>query len=153
MAEDCNTLVSDCIVISCCCQCLILQFVVFVFTQLPRKLARKTKDCYTKKSLRHRKTSGNEGKRTYEQTDDGRSVSMQMLELEGNAMSKLHRWGSCLDEVEKVLEGLSMKGEFAFGSFWGGNHQRENGGFLEYGDHVVQFHLIEVVGINHHISN
>lgn len=30
-------------------------------------------------------------------------------------------FGYCMDEVERVLEEFSQKGEFAFGSFWGGD--------------------------------
>ncbi|KAK9705035.1 hypothetical protein RND81_07G028400 [Saponaria officinalis] len=159
--EDCNTLVSDCIVVSCCCQCLILQLVVFIFIHLPRKLARKTKEYAKKKLSRTRRKSKNHPQHRdgFVGFDNGRSVSMRILELEGYEVSKVHRWGSCLDEVEKVLGELSMKGEFAFGSFWGENQEQSVGlcskccrtltkeEVLEFGSHHhVKFHFIEVVG-------
>ena len=48
--EDCNMLVADCIAISCCAQCLILQIIIFVLRGLRCKLIRKTKE-YAKKKL------------------------------------------------------------------------------------------------------
>ena len=84
--------------------------------------------------------------------------SKRILEVEGIEMNRVHGRGQCMEEVEKVLEQLSMKGEFAFGSFWGRNSlekarikscsqsviSKED---LEYGYgcHVVNFQLIEGV--------
>lgn len=41
-----------------------------------------------------------------------------------NLQEEGHSWGCCMEEVEKVLEELSLKGEFAFGSFWGREESR-----------------------------
>lgn len=173
--EDCNTLISDCIIISCCCQCLLLQLLIFVFLRLPRKLARKTKE-YAKRKLRNRrrKKQGDqvdEHKAYYygdefigldnNNSNSAKSMSLRVLELEGmaaNDQELLHKWGSCTEEVEKVLGELSLKGEFGFGSFWGRDSDiqtrkcyckcsrsltREDQ--LDFGSHVVKFHFIEVV--------
>ncbi|KAG8639055.1 hypothetical protein MANES_14G095101v8 [Manihot esculenta] len=51
--EDCNILAADCVVISCCCQCLILKIIIFILLKLPYKIIRKTRE-YTKKKLRIR---------------------------------------------------------------------------------------------------
>ncbi|KAK8657652.1 hypothetical protein V6N13_035881 [Hibiscus sabdariffa] len=138
--EDCNMLVADCIVICCCSQCLILQIIVFVFLKLPCKLIRKTKRYATKKLLIGRRRGGRrkeEGKTTVIELDSNSMVKGGVLEDElqvvtksCNCMSMSHdhltqavadqyEFGYCLQEVEKVLEELSRKGEFAFGSFWG----------------------------------
>ncbi|CAL5396494.1 unnamed protein product [Camellia sinensis] len=137
--EDRNTLASDCIVISCCCQCLILQIVVFILLKLPYKLVQKTKQ-YAKKKLGHRK-------REKTMIDDDRDDDRKGFGID----DECHGYECCMEEVEKVLEELSQKGEFAFGSFWG----RDESGSLprtsvvakqDFNRHnVVQCHLIEMV--------
>ncbi|GMI99966.1 hypothetical protein HRI_003665900 [Hibiscus trionum] len=135
--EDCNTLVADCLVICCCSQCLILQIIVFVFLELPRKLIRKTKR-YAKKKLlighrRRGRRRTEEGKVMIELEmvkggvfgDDVRVVANSCNCMSMNldlAQAGAAQYGvryCCMQEVEKVLEELSRKGEFAFGSFWG----------------------------------
>lgn len=51
----------------------------------------------------------------------------------------------CMEEVEKVLEELSQKGEFAFGSFWG---RKGSGSFssCEFDDINVEYQIIEMIG-------
>lgn len=58
----------------------------------------------------------------------------------------------CMEQVEKVLEELSLKGEFAFGSFWG---RRESEPLPAHAAHVarqefdasvLEYHLIETLG-------
>ncbi|KMT08409.1 hypothetical protein BVRB_6g140860 [Beta vulgaris subsp. vulgaris] len=143
---------------------------MFVFLQLPRRLAQKTKE-FAKKKLRNRKKK-QQGEEIVEkqvvdddddddefiELDSGKSMSMKILELEGMAVKELHNWGSCTDEVDKVLGELSLKGEFAFGSFWGKDSEiqtrksycncsrsltKEDD--LEFGSHVVKFHFIQVI--------
>ncbi|XP_021718256.1 uncharacterized protein LOC110685993 [Chenopodium quinoa] len=174
--EDCNTVISDCIIISCCCQCLLLQLVIFIFIQLPRRVARKTKE-YAKRKLRKRRKKkhgdhlemvedkqkavyGDEFVGLDDDDKRGKSMSLRILELESMAMNELHNWGSCNEEVDKVLGELALKGEFGFGSFWGRNSEiqtRKNNCYckcsrsltkeeeLDFGSHVVKFHLIEVI--------
>ncbi|XP_021846564.2 uncharacterized protein [Spinacia oleracea] len=193
--EDCNTLISDCIIISCCCQCLLLQLVVFMFLQLPLRVARKTKEYAKRKLWNTRKKKKKKKKKKNQQQDDeqkveeydnynsddksGKSMSLRLLELEGMAVNELHKWGTCMEEVDKVFEDLSFKGQFGFGSFWGtnfvNNHQinhtlnnnnnntnnnnnNNNKCYckcnrrltkedeLDFGSHVVKFHLIEIIG-------
>ncbi|KAK7360738.1 hypothetical protein VNO77_02747 [Canavalia gladiata] len=108
--EDWNTLGADCVVISCCCQCLMLQILVFVLLKLPWKLVRKTRE-YAKKKLRQRKMLREMG--SYEDVVARIEAEMAVIDDAGNHS------GCCMDEVEKVMEEFYQKGEFAFGSFWG----------------------------------
>ncbi|XP_048136009.1 uncharacterized protein LOC115727458 [Rhodamnia argentea] len=149
--EDWNALAADCIVVSCCCQCLILQIVVFVLLKVPCRLFQKTKQ-FAKKRFRHsrRKRKSLEMTRHLREgrvvEGAGSSIGVGedrvFLDVSG-------RGGRCMEEVEKVLEEMSQKGVFGFGSFWGG----ENGGSFSgcvcdhqgFDSSVVQFHLIEIV--------
>ena len=111
-------LAADCVVISCCCQCLILQSIIFVLLKLPRKVIQKTR-AYAKKKLWHRK------KEKILESVRGRFQDSLEKFLEGSIEIQVddfhggHDCESCIEEVEEVLEGFSQKGEFAFGSFWG----------------------------------
>ncbi|PRQ40476.1 hypothetical protein RchiOBHm_Chr4g0436431 [Rosa chinensis] len=114
--EDCNVLAADCVVISCCCQCLILQITIFIFFKLPCKLIRKTRE-YTMKKLQQRRRKGIvvESKTVYQCENDIESIRESMRSVED-----IHSCRSCIEEVDKVLEELYQRGEFGFGSFWGG---------------------------------
>ncbi|XP_071695465.1 uncharacterized protein [Rutidosis leptorrhynchoides] len=98
--QDWNMIGADCVVISCCCQCLMLQLLVFVLLKLPRKMIKKTKQ-YMKRKF---------GKRM---RDDGKIVRTKMARCAEEV--------GCMEEVEEVLEELCTKGEFGFGSFWRGD--------------------------------
>ncbi|KAH7833260.1 hypothetical protein Vadar_004568 [Vaccinium darrowii] len=112
--EDWNTIVSDCIVISCCCQCLIVEIVIFIFLKLPYKMVQKTKR-YAKKKLRQRKR----GKTVIEmQMDAYRGEYFFEFNDEGLGWDEFLGCGGCMEEVDKVIGELFQKGEFAFGSFW-----------------------------------
>lgn len=56
-----------------------------------------------------------------------------------------HGCGSCMEEVEKVLEELSQKGDFAFGSFWG---RKGSGSFssCEFDNINAEYQIIEMIG-------
>lgn len=63
--------------------------------------------------------------------------------------------GDCMKEVEKVMEELSKKGEFGFGSFWCKEEEESEELIFptclakqefDHDDKFVQFHLIEIVG-------
>ncbi|KAF2321418.1 hypothetical protein GH714_041011 [Hevea brasiliensis] len=118
--EDWNMLAADCVVISCCCQCLILQIIIFILLKLPCKLIRKTKE-YTKKKLRTR-----DKKQAEKRTESVKSrFQDEFVEFHEGSITiqieELHRgygFESCMEEVERVLGDFSQKGEFAFGSFW-----------------------------------
>ncbi|KAJ9140657.1 hypothetical protein P3X46_031276 [Hevea brasiliensis] len=118
--EDCSMLAADCVVISCCCQCLILQ-IIFILLKLPCKLIRKAKE-YAKKKLgtlyRKQAERRTESVKVRFQDDSVEfhegSIKIQIEELNGS-----HGLGSCMEEVERVIGDFSQKGEFAFGSFWG----------------------------------
>ncbi|XP_041014200.1 uncharacterized protein LOC121257305 [Juglans microcarpa x Juglans regia] len=152
--EDPNMLAADCVVISCCCQCLILQILIFVLLKLPYKLIRKTRD-YAKKRLRQRKKDDDKiTEREIDQYyDDDSFVGMHgesfRIQVDGLFRDGDHGCGSCMEEVEKVLEEMSQKGEFAFGSFWG---RKGSSGSLstcvakhEFDDRIVQYQIIEMI--------
>ncbi|KAK9277635.1 hypothetical protein L1049_007181 [Liquidambar formosana] len=149
--EDWNTLAADCVVISCCCQCLILQVVVFILLKLPYKLIRKTKE-YAKKKLRHRKREEKMIETVERRFKDeflgihGGSVRFKVdgspINMEG------HGCGKCMEEAEKVLEELCQQGEFAFGSFWGREESESFQTYVakqEFESNVVEYHLIEMI--------
>lgn len=148
-------LAADCVVICCCCQCLILQIFIFVLLKLPYKLIRKTRD-YAKKRLRQRKKHDKNTDREIDQYEDDHGFvgmhSEESFRIEVDSFFRdgdHHGCGSCMEEVEKVLEELSQKGEFAFGSFWG---RKGSGGSSpncvakhEFDAGIVQYHIIEMV--------
>ncbi|XAR55872.1 hypothetical protein NMG60_11036103 [Bertholletia excelsa] len=142
--EDWNMLASDCVVITCCCQCLILQIVLFVFLGLPHKLVQKLKQ-YTRKKLgrgkRESMAMGSEVDRCGDPLPQNPKGSVT-IEGEGFVC------GCCMGEVDRVLEGLAQNGEFAFGSFWG-KHQSGRSHMRvateEFDYNIVQNHLIEIV--------
>nr|POF27037.1 proline-rich receptor-like protein kinase perk10 [Quercus suber] len=149
--EDWNTLAADCVVISCCCQCLILQIIIFFLLKLPCKLIRKTRE-YAKKKLRQRRKNEktieneiNQGKHDFE----GMNGGSFRIQVDGFLVDGDYGCGSCMQEVEKVLEEFSQKGEFAFGSFWGGNRSGTISTCVakhEFDNSIVQFQIIEMVG-------
>lgn len=68
---------------------------------------------------------------------DDYSGSCSSVQLEG--------FSSCMQEVERVLEEFSQRGEFAFGSFWGRDNSRSSSTQQEFDQGVVQFEVVEVV--------
>ncbi|XP_010044313.2 uncharacterized protein LOC104433322 [Eucalyptus grandis] len=150
--EDWNALAADCIVVSCCCQCLILQIAVFILLKIPCRLFQKTKR-FAKKRFRHsrrrRKSLEKTSYLSEGQLVEGPGCSMRDGE-DGFFIDVSERGGRCMEEVEKALQEMSQKGVFGFGSFWG----RESGGSFSgcvcdhqgFDSSVVQLHLIEIVG-------
>ncbi|KAL3751423.1 hypothetical protein ACJRO7_012276 [Eucalyptus globulus] len=140
--EDWNALAADCIVVSCCCQCLILQIAVFILLKIPCRLFQKTKR-FAKKRFRHSRRR----RKSLEKTrylSEGPGCSMRDGE-DGFFLDVYERGGRCMEEVEKALQEMSQKGVFGFGSFWG----RESGCVCDhqgFDSSVVQLHLIEIVG-------
>ncbi|XP_071714314.1 uncharacterized protein [Rutidosis leptorrhynchoides] len=141
---------ADCVVLSCCCQCLILQILFFLLLKLPRKVYRKTKEYFKRKFNKQKKVAitrcaaafiGRQKRRQspYRVVDD----SLRWEEVDG-----------CMEEVEKVLGEMCNKGEFGFGSFWKGddNYLEDNCRLcfvnqqLGYHDHDGNYHLIPVFG-------
>ncbi|KAJ4848218.1 hypothetical protein Tsubulata_014387, partial [Turnera subulata] len=117
--EDWNLIAADCIVISCCCQCLVLQIIIFILVKLPCKLVKKTKE-YARKKLWNRKR-----KKMALPSLEGRfqgeilAIHEGCIRIQVKESHGVHGSGSCIEEVERVLEEFSQQGEFAFGSFWG----------------------------------
>ncbi|KAG4938856.1 hypothetical protein AAZX31_16G091500 [Glycine max] len=149
--EDLNTIGADCVVISCCCQCLMLQILVFVLLKLPGKLIRKTRE-YAKK-LRHRKA--NNDRRMGREMGSYKDVLLRIHEQSFRIQVEMaltdgadHNCGGCMDEVEKVMEEFYQKGEFAFGSFWG--RKGPCGAPTIVNDHndvnFVRYQIIDLVG-------
>ncbi|XP_050224766.1 uncharacterized protein LOC126674364 [Mercurialis annua] len=141
--EDRNALVADCIVISCCCQCLVLKVIVFLFLNLPCKLVKKSikfaKEKFRKKASNtgiELATKGGNGDEHFETCDGSFRIIIEEFD----------DCGKCMGDIEGVLEELSKKGEFAFGSFWGRDGM-ENGVVAkqEFDVSLVQFELVELV--------
>ncbi|XP_020229996.1 uncharacterized protein LOC109810834 [Cajanus cajan] len=143
--EDWNMLGADCVVISCCCQCLMLQILVFVLLKLPCKLVKKTRD-YAKKKLRQRK--GNTHREMGSCEDVLVRIREQSLGIQAEVALTDGAGHSCMDEVEKVMEEFYEKGEFAFGSFWGRKGPWGVPTNVDHYDHVnfVQYQIIDLVG-------
>ncbi|KAE9591788.1 hypothetical protein Lal_00038655 [Lupinus albus] len=139
--EDWNMLGADCVVISCCCQCLMLQILVFVLIKLPCKVVRKTRE-YAKRKLR-------KGRRN-DREIMGSSYKHVLLRMHQQSMTTTqalnkddgfgHNCGCCLDEVEKVMEEFYEKGEFGFGSFWA----RKDVPTLDHS--FVKYQIVDLVG-------
>ncbi|KAK1389900.1 Transmembrane [Heracleum sosnowskyi] len=143
--EDLNMIAADCIVISCCCQCLVLQIVVFILLKLPHKLIRKTIK-YVKK-LRNQKKNANAITRQL----SGYSIDGVIRSQSGSLRIKFEGLmseeccGNCMDEIDKALEDMSRNGEFAFGSFWKGENLEENIPTLAVQNlqlHKLQYNLV-----------
>ncbi|KAM3705740.1 hypothetical protein ACB098_03G101300 [Castanea mollissima] len=148
--EDWNTLAADCVVISCCCQCLILQIIVFFLLKLPCKLIRKTRE-YAKKKLRQRRKNEKTIEKEINQGKDdfvGMNGGSFRIQVDRFLVDGDYGCGSCMQEVEKVLEEFSQEGEFAFGSFWGRNRSGTISTCVakhEFDNSIVQFQIIEMV--------
>lgn len=146
--EDLNMLAADCVVISCCCQCLILQSIIFILLELPRKVIQKTR-AYAKKKLWHRKKEKmlesvrGRFQDSFDKFLEG-SIEIQVDDFHGG-----HDCESCIEEVEEVLEGFSQKGGFAFGSFWGrvgsGTSPACIVAVQEFDFSVAQFEVVETI--------
>lgn len=122
--EDCESLAADCVVISCCCQCLILRIVVFVVLEIPHKLIQKAR----KKMRRNKK-----GERRIEKINVTEKVCKHNNDqFAKNVFDLLHsgnedddQMGCCVEEVERVMEQLCERGAFGFGSFWCNGREEE----------------------------
>ncbi|XP_006415898.2 uncharacterized protein LOC18992436 [Eutrema salsugineum] len=106
MEEDCGAFAADCVVLSCCCQCLVLQVSVFAFFEVPRKLAQKMK-----KFLKRRC-----GKTLQPTMED--DVKEEHCYGNGFAFDEGSSRLNCIEDIEGMLQELSMDKEFVFGSFW-----------------------------------
>ncbi|KVI05339.1 uncharacterized protein LOC112524348 [Cynara cardunculus var. scolymus] len=109
--QDWNMIAADCFVLSCCCQCLILQILVFLLLKLPTKLFRKTKEYMKRKfGIRRRVARCAAAVIGRQRPQPRRRIMVEDLRRDG-----------CMEEVEKVLSEMYKKGEFGFGSFWRGD--------------------------------
>lgn len=104
--EDCGAFAADCIVLSCCCQCLVLQVTGFVFLKIPLKLVQKMK-----KFVKRR--CGKTLQPTMEE-----DVKEEHWSGNGIAFDEGSSRFSCIEDIEGMLQELSMNKEFVFGSFW-----------------------------------
>lgn len=108
--EDWNILAADCVVISCCCQCLMLQILVLLL----RKMVRKTRE-YGKRIFSQRKGNCRGLKREMGSYKEVLFRIQAEMALKDGVVHNSS--GCCMVEVEKVMEELCEKGEFGFGSF------------------------------------
>ncbi|KAI3734039.1 hypothetical protein L6452_13499 [Arctium lappa] len=147
--QDWNMIAADCFVLSCCCcQCLILQILVFLLLKLPTRLFRKTKQYMKRKFGIRRKVARCAAAVIGGQRPQAPRRRVMVEDL---------RWDGCMEEVEKVLEEMCEKGEFGFGSFWRGDdihHELVDDDIricfvnqqLGYHDHDGNYHFIQVFG-------
>nr|GEZ08376.1 proline-rich receptor-like protein kinase PERK9 [Tanacetum cinerariifolium] len=118
---------------------LVLKEKIMTFNQLPCKLVKKIKE-YMKRKFGNRMRDGRKMVRIkvarcaeevigYQKPRDSMKVRarprVESFHLDG--------FGGCMEEVEEVLEELSTKGEFGFGSFWRG----DDGVEIDCHDHVI----------------
>lgn len=115
MEEDCGAFAADCVIICCCCECFILQVFIFVFFKIPCKLSQKMKKFVTRR-LRGKKRRDAETILPTKEDD--------CIEEHGSSLS-------CMEDIEEMLQELSMKGEFVFGSFW---RQGDTANDLDFGN-------------------
>ncbi|KAF8095363.1 hypothetical protein N665_0335s0011 [Sinapis alba] len=108
MEQDCGAFAADCVILCCCCECFMLQFFLFVFFKIPRKLAHRMKRFVTRR-LRGKKRRHVETFLPTKEEDCGG---------EEEHLSGVGSRVSCMEDIEEMLQHLSMEGEFVFGSFW-----------------------------------
>ncbi|GER43836.1 hypothetical protein STAS_20703 [Striga asiatica] len=112
--EDPNMLAADCIVISCCCQCMILQILVFLLLKLPSKLFKKTREYAKKLKARSKKP-----RIVKLETQKFQEKSLRIEIDDFDLVESVSYGAKLMEEIERELEEFSSRGEFAFGSFWG----------------------------------
>ncbi|CAA7036332.1 unnamed protein product [Microthlaspi erraticum] len=108
MEEDCGAFAADCVVLSCCCQCLVLQVSVFVFSKVPRKLVQKMKKLFVKRRC------GKTLQPTMEEDVKLEHWYGNGFAFDEGSSSRFN----CIEDIEGMLQDLSMNKEFVFGSFW-----------------------------------
>ncbi|XP_024995506.1 uncharacterized protein LOC112528712 [Cynara cardunculus var. scolymus] len=135
--QDWNMIGADCIVLSCCCQCLLLQLLVFVLLKLPAKLLKKMKLYMKRKFRKGGKMVRRKVARCAEEVVRCKKQRGSMRVRARTESFLVDGFGGCMEEVEEVLEELSTKGEFGFGSFWRGDDDD---------DGVIVVHLNQEIG-------
>ncbi|KAJ4879763.1 Uncharacterized protein Rs2_36817 [Raphanus sativus] len=109
MEEDCGAFVADCVVLSCCCQCLVLQVTGFVLFKIPLKLVKKVKK-FVKR--RRGKTLQPRMEEDVVVKEDEHWCGNEFGFEEGSSRF------NCIEDIEGMLQELSMNEELVFGSFW-----------------------------------
>ncbi|KAK2354599.1 hypothetical protein QL285_092099 [Trifolium repens] len=118
--EEWNMLAADCVVVSCCCQCLVLQILVLLLRKMVRKTREYGKKLFCKRRRNYRGVQREIHENSYK--DVLLRIHEQSIRIQEDMELKdddVHNCGYCMVEVEKVMEELCEKGEFGFGSFWG----------------------------------
>ncbi|KAK9109832.1 hypothetical protein Sjap_017892 [Stephania japonica] len=137
------------------------QILVFVLLKLPYKLVMKSKRVIVKVKLSCKSRKRRDETRWRledQQRSDGQNIAghgrdTARIIVEQKWVHDLSRYHECrslvLMEVEKMLEELYLKGEFAFGSFWGrdqtGNFSHDHDIAQQEFDDVVQNQLIGII--------
>ncbi|KAL0396852.1 UNVERIFIED_CONTAM: hypothetical protein Scaly_0133600 [Sesamum calycinum] len=120
--------------------------------KLPHKLLRKTKEYVKKLRARNRRTTMMQIELTRYEEDSSRSLNNSFrFNIQDSCLVESLEFGCCMNEIESVLEDVSSRGEFAFGSFWGGEVSPERSFCsclkeeeLDYGN--VPYPLMELFG-------
>lgn len=123
--ENLNTFAADCVVVSCCCNCLVLQIAIFIFLRLPQKLVKNTRKCYAKWGINRRV-------KRFGISCECRENTGVDLELREESLSMEMEGFGCIEEVERALEEFSKNGEFLFGSFWGRERLQNSSSMSSY---------------------
>ena len=89
--------------------------------KLPCRLIRKTKK-YVKKKLRHQRKEEN----AVAGEVRGYSLESGSFRIRFEGVSCEECCFGCMERIENVLEDMTRKGEFAFGSFWRGEDLEES---------------------------
>ncbi|KFK39858.1 hypothetical protein AALP_AA3G297700 [Arabis alpina] len=98
--EDLNTFAADCVVISCCCNCIVLQIAIFIFLGLPQKLVKNTRKCYTKWGINRRI------KRLGLGCECGENIGVDSEWRKESLSMDMEGFG-CIEEIEEALEEFS----------------------------------------------
>ncbi|CAH1431264.1 unnamed protein product [Lactuca virosa] len=146
--QDWHMIGADCLVLSCCCQFLILQMLMFLLFKLPSKVFRKAKEYVKRKFGIRRKVA----------RCVAAFVGRQQPWPPHRDAAECFRWeelNGCMEEVEVALEEMCRKGEFGFGSFWRGDEEHDlEDNFricfvnqqLGYHDDSGKYHFVDVFG-------
>ncbi|CAH2066220.1 unnamed protein product, partial [Thlaspi arvense] len=106
MEQDCGVFAADCVILCCCCECFMLQFFIFVFFKIPRKVAQKMKR-FVIRRLRGKKRREAKSFLPTTKEEDCREEE-EHVSGDGSRFS-------CMEDIEKMLQEFSMEGEFVFG--------------------------------------
>lgn len=132
MKEDCGAFAADCVIFCCCCECFILQVFMFAFFKVPCKLSQKMKRFATRRRFRGKKR---------------RNAEIVLPTKEDDCREEHGSRYSCMEDIEEMMQELSMQGEFVFGSFW---RQGDSANDVDFGN--SQYEIAKYSNNHHSLS-